>query len=386
MKWRKDMINVRNILLGATLFAFVGCGTDGTPELGGQQGAMGQYNNTFGNQDVAGIWTVQSKQEYFTLDLDANGNVYNVPTDSSQKQKIASYSLSSNQELKITTNDGGQTVATYVQADQNSNNCFYVDDQFSKQGNPFTGQKVRELWCKQVVSNNQGTATGGGAGTGFANDKRPTLQNPTGMSVELKEYMYPYQTLTEGKRMVESVYNYTQDTQGTLTYESYIEKEFSRSVNNGIVTITEKQNSQEHKTDEIYANKIISFTKNNYGYDREEYPTIVQTNTQVVSVGDESVQMSCVVSSINAKEDLSAYVPTAILNDMMQRQINNGNSTVDVSQFTYSSVLTIHCGATNGIEMDSYHVANRGEVLNIVKYPDGGTRYEILDQKTYHEK
>ena len=357
------MKKIVNILLGSVVLGFVGCG--GTT----QQGAMGNYNTTFGGQDINGVWYVQSQQDYYSIELDNTGSVYTVATNNVQKKQIATYSLTSDKELKININ-GNQAVATYLNADQNSNNCFYVENQISKQDSIFNGKKIKELWCKQSVAANNNQ---------YASDTRPEIiAVDMSTMTDLKDFLYPIETLTTGQSIQQDVYNYEQDSQGNIVLDSTVRKVFTRLKNNP-TTIQETHNGYEHKTDEIYQSKILSFTKNYYGgssdqgYDLEEYPLRVGINSEVVTVGDENIVLTCVVKDIRQGWNLSTLIPQNIKDNL-------NAATYD---FNYAGkVMHIYCGSTTGVTIDSYNAASYGEVLSIITNPDNSGRYEILDKSS----
>jgi len=362
-------MKIKNILLSATIFAFVGCGgtgADTNPELGTeQQGAMGNYNNTFGSKNIAGIWDVYGVNNNYVnrnqpsarFELDAYGKLYNVPANGVQKQQIATYNLVSDQELKIST-QSGVVIAQYVSADQKDNSCFYTKSTFEN-------KVINELWCKKAEAGFQG-----------ADWQQQGSEDDVVQPVKFKDFLYPYDTITNGIRMTEDVHVYEDLGQGPR-YQGYYEREFRKIISENTEHIYEKHNGQEYKVDEIYSSNIFSFDADSSK--SMEYPSTVEAGYRFDRFTSDGINLDCRVERITKGIDLSNLLDSSV--------IQNFESHSESHYYSQSNLLTyrnntihIHCDASNGATLDEYYVDARGNVLTISRFQDGSSRYEILDK------
>ena len=356
------MKKIVNVLLGSVVFGFVGCGTGGTD----QQGAMGGYD-TFGSQNVTGIWNVYNANSSYIdrnspnlrFELDDNGKLYNVPINNEQKQQVASYELVSNQELKITSR-GGTSISQYTGAYQEDNNCFYANSNFNN-------QVAKELWCKQTANSAYipNIVQGG---------NEPDAQ---GMDFVFKDFLYPYDTITTGIKVTEEVFAYNQNSDGTIASDDTFIKEFRNTLANNVTEITEKHNNQLYSTDQVYSGQIFSIDADT-PLVFESYPAKVNANIDFEPATYNGVTINCGIKRITKGKDLKPLLPREIYEDM-ESKIQSYYSQPNLFNYT-NNTIHVHCDASNGTILDEYYVDAYGSVLTISKFSDNTARYEVLNK------
>jgi hypothetical protein len=369
------MKKITNSILGLAVFAFVGCGTTGTDPQGAigsglpNGGMVNVPDSQSQGQTIDGIWYVFRDRFNNQIDLnevshvwefDKSGNIYE------QNRKIATYSAVTNTKLKMTdiSNPNIYETIDFLRVANKEGNCFYTNRVYSN------NTQQEELWCKKPDNTNINDFTNQNSG-----DMRPQLLPEEGYSVDLKDYLYPYHTLVEGGKVTQVVNNYEITSNGNINNLGSETKIFTRSreLNSNNIVINEFINSLNDKTKEdvIYATSILSYDHQN-GIS-ERYPYSVKKNSKVTELTSNGVTLLCVVNDvIGGAIDLSSMIPSEILANLPQ----------STDQYIYYNVIHIHCGATDGTTIDSYNVNGWGEVLSIIKYADGSTRYEILDKKS----
>ena len=383
------MKKIVNVLLGAVVFGFVGCGGGNTP-----QGAAGLPNdgmikvpdantqNQSQGQTIDGIWYIFSERVNNQINLekvsniwefDNSGSIYDMST--TNKVKIATYGAVSNTKLKLTDLNNANIVETvdFLRLANEEGNCFYTNRVYSNNG------QQEELWCKKPEINNQENL--GNSNTG---DMRPQILQEVGFPVDLKDYLYPTQTLDNGGKTSEYVYNYNIEQDGKIYFEARELRSFDRVYDgqNNVVREFINHSTQSSSEDVIDQNnnRITSYDRNdNGGFDTEVFPYSVNKNSVVSEYTDSGVTLLCVVQDILASADLSSEIPEAMRNDVLGYVTGSSNA---ANQFNYLGVVHIHCGATNGTTIDSYNVNGRGNVLTIIKHSDNTSRYEILDKNS----
>jgi hypothetical protein len=374
------MKKITNSILGLAIFIFAGCGTDpqgifdsGLPNDGMLKIPQQNQGQEVANREatIDGIWylfydktannQIDIRNYSELLELDRQGKVYDISTG--QKREIARFELPGYSQVKLIAANGAENTIRFDKVANEEGNCFYTTRIY---GN----QQRYELWCKKP-------GTGGGQSSQIGSDARPQLLQPEGYPVDLKEYLYPDQTVRVGGTTTEYIHNYEKTQDGTLKYNGRVIKSFKKVIdpqNNQIIQEFVNNSTQPKKEDIIYADKIDSYA----GLSVESYTRNISKNSLVTEVSSDDIDLRCVVQDIiGGTMDLSSEIPELIQNHLKSQV--TGSSFQD-NQFTYTGVVHIRCGTTTGETIDSYNVNGWGEVLAIYNYADNTSRYEILDK------
>jgi len=222
-----------------------------------------------------------------------------------------------------------------------------------------------------------GTDSQGAVDNGLPSDTRPQVLAPEGFPVDLKDYLYPDNTVRVGGNTSEYIHSYDKNQDGTLSYEGRTTKSFKRVIDpqgNQVIQEFINNSSQAKKEDIIYSDKIDSYS----GLSLESYRRTIQNNSVITEVSADGIELRCVVQDIiGGTKDLASEIPSTI-QEHLKAQVTG--SSFQANQFVYTGVVHIHCGTTSGETIDSYNINGWGKVLSIYNYADNTSRYEILDK------
>ena len=353
------MKKIVNILLGAMIFIFVGCGTTGE----NPQGAVGNYQ-TFGSQSLSGVWNMYYDKAYngdidtnnvsAILEFDEYGSIYSLSsTTSVAKEKVATYDLISDQEIRLTGAIGTATVQ-YLQAHETDNSCFYVRTTYNNQAET-------ELWCKRVISDDT-----------VNNDQYgviPPITQGTGDNVYITSYFFPYETLRDGYAYKDYLVT-MMDASGYMTDQNTIVKHYLEGNKNGngdsIISVFQDNS--------LIKKSIIE----------ENYVSVNTYNLQGISTGTEQYAQYMRVNEDLLRNEMGACILKEKIDNLSLSEIIPAQADPyrSGSITHYTNVLLFYCGTSNGTKIDRYYADAYGEIVEIYHYNDGSIGYSVFDKQT----
>jgi hypothetical protein len=354
----KGMKKIVNILLGALVFGFVGCGTTDTD----QQGAVGNYQ-TFGNQNLTGVWDMYYDKTYNNeidtnkisamLEFDEYGNIYAVSDNSDQKTKVATYDLIQDNRLRLSSQNG-TAIVEYLQVHESDSSCFYARSTFNNQAET-------ELWCKRTMSNNQNSDP---------YNVIPPLAQGIGLDIDIRSYFFPYNTLRDGYTYKDYLVT-RMNASGQMIDQRTTVKHYLEGNKNGdgdsIISVFE--DNVLIKKSIVEENKISVYTYNKQGISTgsEQYGTLMRVHEDLLR----NENGACVLD----EEKIS----NLYLSDIVPAQADPRSSS---NPSHYGSVLHFRCGTSNGVRIDRYYADSWGEIAEIYHYQDGSVGYSVFDMQT----